>query len=206
MASYTRTPLVDAVHKIAASRPKGLRMPYLAVALTRGPVGLHVDKNYGISMTTAVGEFQGGLLAINDTTYNPAGNWIVFDPSEPHEVTPLLSGSRASITLYSPRHPGKIMDYFGDLEQLGFPVASWQRMVQWHRVKPAPLWPPKEPVKIESANAAESLLGHRTTTAYPTMSSLCLQPSCPSTTAQQAAPESSSDDTCKSCRHRRPRS
>eukprot|EP00971_Amphidinium_carterae_P327314 6458609-Amphidinium_carterae.1 len=173
VASYERSPLVDAIHALAKSRPPGLRMPYLAAAITRGPVGLHVDKNYGISMTTSLGEFVGGFLSIQGIAHNPSGHWIVFDPSAPHEVTPLEWGSRTSITLYSPRYPGKVLHCFDELAQLGFPVAAWQRMVQWHRVIPASMWPGKDQsVTAELALSSAAM-------AVQNVDS-CLQPSCPS--------------------------
>eukprot|EP00971_Amphidinium_carterae_P067751 1341542-Amphidinium_carterae.1 len=93
-ATLSRSTVLAAVHRVARSRPAMLRMPYLAAALTRGPVSIHTDHNYGISLTIALGEFRGGALVINEKAFENLGQWVAFDAEEAHYVSALQSGSR----------------------------------------------------------------------------------------------------------------
>eukprot|EP00971_Amphidinium_carterae_P265185 5260174-Amphidinium_carterae.2 len=68
-ATSQRALLLEAVHTLARSGPRIMQMPYLAAAITRGPVSIHTDRNYGISMTMALGDFTGGRLVISDVEY-----------------------------------------------------------------------------------------------------------------------------------------
>eukprot|EP00971_Amphidinium_carterae_P016624 328285-Amphidinium_carterae.1 len=93
-------------------------------------------------MTIAFGEFSGGALVVDGEFFANRECWLAFDAARPHHVAP-VDGWRTSVTLFTPRHPGKLQTSFEDLADLGFPVSEWHRLSGWHSLKPADWLPAK---------------------------------------------------------------
>eukprot|EP00971_Amphidinium_carterae_P348525 6490540-Amphidinium_carterae.1 len=137
--------ILEQILVIARSRPPDMRMPFLAATLTAHISAPHVDSNYGVSQTIALGSLapRAGMLVINNQEYANLNQWVQFDARVQHHVTALAPGDhRLALTLYVPRHPGKLStEHLEELSQLGFPVRAWQATQKWRPNQP--LLPPR---------------------------------------------------------------
>eukprot|EP00971_Amphidinium_carterae_P351005 6491850-Amphidinium_carterae.1 len=156
MASTKRSPLLQAALRVAASRPKNMQSPFLSIALTRGPVSRHRDMNAGVSCTMALGQYRGGALVVNQQPFYNHRSWVMFDAAEEHYVAD-YTGSRTSISLFTPRFPGLLRNHLPMLRSLGFPTARWLQQPGWLQMKGDRLLPSDHPHGIPTVGARQFL-------------------------------------------------
>eukprot|EP00971_Amphidinium_carterae_P166542 3300653-Amphidinium_carterae.1 len=107
-------------------------MPFLAVTINCGEAPPHVDDNYYLTSTMSMGNYSGGAVRVCGQEYRTHRAWLLFDPACEHEVLP-ADGMRASLSLYTPRFPGKLSAAeLQELRALGFPVDAWLKRSAWH--------------------------------------------------------------------------
>eukprot|EP00971_Amphidinium_carterae_P052133 1026506-Amphidinium_carterae.1 len=95
-----------------------------------------------------------------------------------------------SITLYTPRHPGKLSaTHVNRLVELGFPVEHWMRLRGWHAIKRGEVLPRRTaaasdladpgalPQPLQTSQATQPLhISHATTSSMATLDAGSLQP------------------------------
>eukprot|EP00971_Amphidinium_carterae_P328415 6460285-Amphidinium_carterae.1 len=145
VATRKQREIVQHILTLARSRPPNMRMPFLAATLTAHVSSPHIDCNYGWSQTMAMGELSpgAGVLVVAGKSFANLYQWVQFDAQVEHYVTPLQpTDRRLALTLYVPRHPGKLTEgMLTELAEIGFPVEAWRATKVW---KPEqPLLPPR---------------------------------------------------------------
>eukprot|EP00971_Amphidinium_carterae_P047379 933651-Amphidinium_carterae.2 len=118
------------IHHIAGMRSWCDR--YLCISVNEMNAGdsllAHVDgHNEDPNWTLLLGEFTGGELQVQQqdgswsTKIQRQGQWLRYSGKQPHRVSPVLSGRRWSVTLYTPGSWHQV--HLDDL--LGFPVGQF---------------------------------------------------------------------------------
>ena len=143
-AAFRFPEVTQALISFASSRPRDFAQePFLSAQLNAArSLPVHKDKNnHSMSWLIAFGDFSGGRLWIESPLGshpppNPTcdwqkklrgdyidvrNRWVSFDPSTYHAVEDVTSGTRRSLTLFSPKFWKKLSPQsLDDLGELGF--------------------------------------------------------------------------------------
>eukprot|EP00971_Amphidinium_carterae_P122614 2427689-Amphidinium_carterae.1 len=127
-ATWSWYPVLRVIHELAKHRD--VCECYLSVSLNEGGVSWHIDRNESTrSWLLCVGDFVGGDLQTCEGEQSAYRRWICFAASQPHRVTPIKSGRRWSVSLYTPHNSEKLPTRtWRQLSRAGFPIYAEQRV------------------------------------------------------------------------------